>query len=294
MLDIPAKTNPFKANTTHALRGDYSRMRADYTVDQDASDYAEAEHDRWRRLYARQTRLLTGYADEAFIRGLDTLAAEFGVPDLEEASDRLETKTGWRLVGVPGLIPNDAFFRHLAARRFPVSTWLRREDELDYLVEPDIFHDFFGHVPLLSNRAFADYMQCYGEAGLQCIEQGTDGILARLYWYMVEFGLIRTSRGLRAYGAGMLSSKGETIFSVDSDEPRRVRFDRDRVLVTDYMVDDFQKTYFVVEDYDELFAAMTADLVAAVSGASRIAPIDPARTRPGDVLLAPRTGAPSA
>lgn len=291
MSDAQPVSNPFQANTTHALRGNYAAMREDYTIAQDMDDYTEAEHDRWRRLYARQSVLLESYADAAFIDGLRALDAADGVPDLERASDRLEALTGWRLVAVPGLIPNDVFFRHLANRRFPVAHWLRREDELDYLVEPDIFHDFFGHVPLLSNQTFADYMQSYGEAGLKCIENGTDGVLARLYWYMVEFGLIRTEDGLRAYGAGMLSSMGETMFSVDSDKPNRVRFDRDRVLSTDYMVDDFQKTYFVIDDYAELFDAMTPDLVAEVARAAQLEAVDPATTRPGDVLVSPKSGA---
>ncbi len=291
MSDAQPVSNPFQANTTHALRGNYAAMRADYTIAQDMDDYTEAEHDRWRRLYARQSVLLESYADAAFIDGLRALDAADGVPDLERASDRLEALTGWRLVAVPGLIPNDVFFRHLANRRFPVAHWLRREDELDYLVEPDIFHDFFGHVPLLSNQTFADYMQSYGEAGLKCIANGTDGVLARLYWYMVEFGLIRTDDGLKAYGAGMLSSMGETMFSVDSDKPHRVRFDRDRVLSTDYMVDDFQKTYFVVDDYAELFDAMTPDLLAEIARAASRDAIDPAMVGSGDVLVAPKSGA---
>ncbi|MEL6364061.1 MAG: phenylalanine 4-monooxygenase [Pseudomonadota bacterium] len=287
MSETQASSNLFEANTTHALRGDYASMRADYTVDQNWGGYSEAEHDRWRRLYARQSKLLERYADRTFIEGLRALDTADGVPDFEQASDRLEAVTGWRLVGVPGLIPNDVFFRHLANRRFPVATWIRREDELDYLVEPDVFHDFFGHVPLLSNPTFADYMQSYGAAGLKCIDAETDGVLARLYWYMVEFGLIETDEGLKAYGAGMLSSMGETIFSVAAPQPNRVRFDRARVLTTDYMVDDFQKTYFVIRDYAELFDAMTDDLPEMVADAAKTESIDPATTRPGDDLVAP-------
>ena len=249
----PAPKNPFSANTSHELRGDYEHMRPDYTIDQPYEKYTQAEQERWRFLYNRQRKLLKGYAAQEFIDGLEALNAADAIPRLEDANKVLAAATGWRLVAVPGLIPDGVFFDHLANKRFPVSWWMRREDEMDYLVEPDIFHDFFGHVPLLSNQVFSDYMVKYGLGGPKAIEHKATNMLARLYWYIVEFGLIQTPDGLRAFGAGMLSSKDETIFSVESLKPNRIGFDLERILNTAYMVDDFQKTYFVIDSFDQLF-----------------------------------------
>lgn len=279
------QANPFAANTTHKLRGDYENMRPDYTVDQRYETYTEAEQQRWRFLYKRQSELLRGYAADEFIRGLERLHAADAIPHLEDANRVLRRATGWELVAVPGLIPNDAFFRHLAHRRFPVAWWLREERELDYLVEPDIFHDFFGHVPLLSDPVFADYMQLYGEQGSPAIEQGTEDILSRLYWYMVEFGLIQTGDGLRAYGAGMLSSKSETIYSVEHPHPHRVGFDLQRVLRTDYLVDDYQKTYFVLDSFEQLFEATKGDLTPLYEAAKRLPTISPETLVEGDKVI---------
>jgi phenylalanine-4-hydroxylase len=156
---------------------------------------------------------------------------------------------------VPGLIPEQNFYAHLAACQFPVSVWMRNREELDYLQEPDLFHDFFGHVPLLTNPVFAKFMQAYGKAGPKADSHHAIKMLARLYWYTVEFGLIRTPDGLKAYGAGILSSKGETVYSVESPVPNRIGFDLVRVMRTDYLIDDYQKTYFVLESFDELFHA---------------------------------------
>lgn len=253
------KSNPFEANTSHTLRGDYENMQADYTVDQPYDQYTAAEQDRWRFLYNRQKTLLPDYAASEYIEGLNKLDAAGEIPRLEDANKVLMDATGWRLVAVPGLIPDDVFFDHLANRRFPMSWWMRKEDELDYLVEPDIFHDFFGHVPLLSNPVFATYMEKYGKGGPKAIEHGATKMLARLYWYIVEFGLVQTSHGVRAFGAGMLSSKEETIYSVESPEPNRIAFDLERVLNTAYMVDDFQKTYFVIDDFEQLFEICDED-----------------------------------
>jgi phenylalanine-4-hydroxylase len=163
--------------------------------------------------------------------------------------------TGWRIVAVPGLIPEQHFYAHLASKQFPVSVWMRKRDELDYLQEPDLFHDFFGHVALLTNPTFARFMQAYGEAGPKADSHQAIKMLARLYWYTVEFGLIQTPHGLRAYGAGILSSKGETVFSIDSAAPNRIAFDLVRVMRTNYLIDDFQKTYFVLESFEQLFHA---------------------------------------
>ncbi len=275
-----ALKNPFAANTSHELRGDYEHMREDYTVAQPYERYTEAEQARWRFLYDRQKKLLPGYAADEFISGLEKLNAGDAIPRLDEANKVLGAATGWQLVAVPGLIPDDVFFDHLANCRFPVAWWMRGEHELDYLVEPDIFHDFFGHVPLLSNPVFAEYMRKYGLGGPKAIEHGAQKMLARLYWYIVEFGLINTKDGLRAFGAGMLSSKDETIFSVEHPKPNRVAFDLERVLNTAYMVDDFQKTYFVIDSFDQLFEICDCDFTPYYRRAEGKPPIDP------EILLA--------
>jgi phenylalanine-4-hydroxylase len=241
----------------HGLRGDYSRVAADYTVPQDWENYSQREHALWATLYRRQIDLIERYAAPEFLAGVRALdAAATQIPRFEDANRVLQSSSGWRIVAVPGLIPEETFFDHLAHLRFPVTVWIRRPEELDYLVEPDIFHDFFGHVPLLTNPVFARFMQAYGQAGPKAIATpGGLSMLARLYWYMVEFGLIRTGSGLRVYGAGILSSKGETVYSVESPEPQRLDFDLVRVMRTDYRIDDFQRTYFVLDSFEQLFGA---------------------------------------
>ncbi len=274
--------NPFEANTSHALRGNYAEMRPDYTVDQPYDRYTDAEQARWRFLYDRQKKLLPGFAAKEFMAGLGALNAGSAIPRLEDANKVLMDATGWRLVAVPGLIPDDVFFDHLANRRFPVAWWMREEHEIDYLVEPDIFHDFFGHVPLLSNPVFAEYMCKYGMGGPKAIKHGAQKMLARLYWYIVEFGLINTPDGLRAFGAGMLSSKNEAIYSVQSPKPNRIAFDLERVLNTAYMVDDFQKTYFVIDSFELLFEISDCDFTPYYERGAGKAPVDPETVLPDD------------
>jgi phenylalanine-4-hydroxylase len=245
--------------SSHGLRGDYARMRPDYTVDQDPAAYGEAEHDRWRRLYRRQIELVDGRACGEYVAALRALPYEQGVPRFDEVSAALGAATGWRIVAVPGLVPDLVFFDHLANRRFPVTWWLREEHEFDYIVEPDVFHDFFGHVPMLFTPLFADYMQAYGRGGLKAEGLGALPWLARLYWYTVEFGLIRTGDGLRSYGAGILSSPGEIDHAVRSPKPRRVAFDLVRIMRSRYRIDAFQETYFVIDGFGQLFAATAPD-----------------------------------
>jgi len=238
------------------LRGDYSRARPDYTVDQEYSLYSDDDQDIWRTLFSRQLPLIEKYAAPEVLHGIQTLGASADrIPDFVDASKTLERLTGWRIVAVPGLIPEQQFYAHLSAKRFPVSVWMRNRSELDYLQEPDLFHDFFGHVPLLTNPVFAKFMQAYGDAGPKADSHHAIKMLARLYWYTVEFGLIQTPQGLRAYGAGILSSKGETVYSVGSPAPNRIGFDLVRVMRTNYLIDDFQKTYFVLDSFEQLFHA---------------------------------------
>jgi phenylalanine-4-hydroxylase len=270
------------------LRGDYSRVAPDFTVAQHWAAYAEADHAVWRTLYRRQIRLVRDYAAPEFLKGLERLDAEDGIPRFEEASEVLRRATGWSLVAVPGLIPDAPFFEHLANRRFPVTVWIRRPEELDYLVEPDVFHDFFGHVPLLADPVFADFLQAYGAKGPEAIAAGGLKMLARLYWYMVEFGLILRDGDLRAYGAGMLSSSGETVHSVEAPSPLRVRYDRDRVMRTDYRIDRYQETYFVLGDYAELFRSADGSFADAYARLAALPEIAPTATVEGDRLVPPR------
>jgi phenylalanine-4-hydroxylase len=238
------------------LRGAYGQTAADYTVEQRWEDYRDAEHEVWRTLYMRQRALLERYAAPEVVAGLAAVGVdERRIPRFEAVNDLLRPVTGWRIVAVPGLIPEEHFFAHLAARSFPVSVWIRKPDELDYLSEPDLFHDFFGHVPLLANPVFARFMQAYGVAGQKAQAHQAVALLARVYWYTVEFGLLRSAAGLRAYGAGILSSKGETVYAVESPEPNRVAFDLERVMRTDYRIDTFQRMYFVIDSFEQLFEA---------------------------------------
>jgi phenylalanine-4-hydroxylase len=241
------------APTTHGLRGDYSAMRADWTVDQPFAGYTAADHALWRTLYARQTALIRDYAAPVFIESVKAMDCADGIPNFEAVNTRLRKATNWEIVAVPGLVPNDVFFNHLANRRFPVSWWIRTPEEIDYLVEPDVFHDVFGHVPLLFDPVFSDYMQEYGLGGAKAMEHDSVDVLSRLYWYMVEFGLIMTPDGVKAYGAGMLSSFGETQYSVDSPKPNRIGFDLERVMRTKYLIDRYQSTYFVLPSFEKLF-----------------------------------------
>ena len=255
------------------LRGDYASAAADYTLPQRHAAIPESDHATWRALYARQSALFPRHAAQAYREGLARLDCAGGVPDLERASAAL-APTGWRLIAVPGLLPDGAFFDHLAARRFPVTVWIRRPEEMDYLEEPDIFHDFLGHVPLLTNPDFAGFLAGYGRLGEEAARIGALKPLARLYWHMVEFGLIREAGGLRAYGAGILSSTTETVYATDSDRPLRLRFNPARVLRSEYRIDDLQPTYFVIEDYAELFALLPRlpEMLRAARDAEPIAP----------------------
>ena len=233
---------------------------ADWTIDQGWGNYTQAEHDVWITLYERQTALLPGRACDEFLRGLDALDLHrSGIPDFKRINEELQRLTGWSVVAVPGLVPDDVFFDHLANRRFPAGQFIRKPHELDYLQEPDIFHDVFGHVPMLTDPTFADYMAAYGEGGLKAMGRGQLHNLARLYWYTVEFGLLQTAEGLRIYGAGIVSSRAESIFALDDPSPNRIGFDLERVMRTPYRIDDFQQVYFVIPSLQALLDATLQD-----------------------------------
>ena len=240
-------------------RGDYARAGADYTCPQDYARYTAADHDTYRRLYERQAALVPGRACAEFIAALPSLGPSDHIPRFEQINEGLSRATGWEIVGVPGLIPEVPFFTLLANRKFPVTDWIRTPEEFDYIVEPDIFHDLFGHVPLLYDPVFADHMQEYGKGGLKAHGLHACELLSRLYWYTIEFGLIRQHDGLRAYGAGILSSPGELQYAVSSPEPRRLPLDVERVMRTRYKIDSYQQTYFVIDNFQELFDKTAPD-----------------------------------
>ena len=232
---------------------DLAGAHGDWTVPQDWASYTLAEHAMWNKLFARQARMLPGRVTPVFMQGLDILRlSQSGIPDFEELSERLMRATGWQVVAVPGLVPDDVFFDHLANRRFVAGRFIRTPDQQDYLQEPDVFHDVFGHVPLLANPVFADYMQAYGQGGQRATGLGAIKRLARLYWYTVEFGLVAEPDGLKLYGAGIVSSFGESLFALDDRSPNRLGFDLERVMRTEYRIDDYQQSYFVIPSFDDL------------------------------------------
>lgn len=260
---------------------------ADWTVPQDWSRYTPTDHATWDRLFARQSALLPDRVAPAFLEGLDVLRmSKPGIPDFDELNERLVAATGWRVVAVPGLVPDEVFFDHLANRRFVAGRFIRSPEQMDYLQEPDVFHDVFGHVPLLAHPVFADYMQAYGEGGLRAARLGAIEALARLYWYTVEFGLVRDGDALKLYGAGIVSSYGESLFALDDPSPNRLAFDLERVMRTRYRIDDYQQTYFVIDSFDDLLArTRDADLGPIYERLKQVAPIDVGVVTEGDDVL---------
>ena len=250
-VDISGKTSTPNAG----LRGNYALMAADFTVQQRMGDYTDDEQARWLRLVERQLALIQGRACHEFlaaINGLTALDMRHGIPDFSVVNVALKAATNWQLVAVPGLLPDDVFFTHLAHRRFPVTVWLRGEAEFDYIVEPDLFHDFFGHVPMLFTPIYADHLQAYGEGALKAKRLGGLDWLARLYWYTIEFGLIRENGQILAYGAGVLSSTKELIYALESPVPQRLPFDVMTSMRSAFLIDDVQTTYFVLQSFQQL------------------------------------------
>lgn len=243
------------------FRAQYPDIRPDYTVDQNWKHYTAAEHNTWKTLYSRLDEMLPRFACNEFTDGMRRLdIGRDAIPEFASLSKRLSALTGWQVVAVPGLVPDAVFFEHLANRRFPAGNFIRRADQLDYIEQPDVFHDVFGHVPMLAHPVFADYMQAYGKGGLRALNSfGALPNLARLYWYTVEFGLIQTTAGVKVYGAGIASSLAETPYAVDDPSPNRVSFEIERVMRTKYRIDDFQETYFVIESFEQLFGETYRD-----------------------------------
>ncbi|SNS19100.1 Phenylalanine 4-hydroxylase [Noviherbaspirillum humi] len=270
-----------------SLRGDYSQADERYVVRQHWQAYTPQQHALWRRLYQRQARLLPGRACDLFIESLARLNAGDGIPRFEQATDALRKATGWELVAVPGLVPELTFFEHLANRRFPVTVWLREPHEFDYIVEPDVFHDFFGHVPLLFDPVFAEHLQEYGKGGLKALRLDALSCLARLYWYTIEFGLMQTEQGLRVYGAGILSSGGEIEHCLTSPAPRRIALDVERVMRTQYKIDSYQETYFVIRDFRQLFDDTAPDFTPMYERIRRQPALPANALLPGEADLPP-------
>lgn len=251
-LNRVASTNAAPAGAGSAIAAPLGAA-ADWTLPQQWERYTAAEHALWDRLFRQQCELLPSRVTPEFLAGLKLLGMDApGIPDFERLSERLARLTGWQVVAVPGLVPDEVFFDHLANRRFVAGSFLRKPEQMDYLQEPDVFHDVFGHVPLLAHPVFADYLQAYGRGGQRAGGLGVLSRLARLYWYTVEFGLVRSAEGLRIYGAGIVSSRTETRFSLEDPMPRRLAFDVRQVMRTPYRIDDFQQTYFVIESFEDL------------------------------------------
>jgi phenylalanine-4-hydroxylase len=261
-------------------------QRADWTIDQGWERYSDVEHGVWKTLFERQSRLLHGRACDEFIRGMADLpiGAE-QIPDFRRLSDALMRRTGWQVVAVPGLVPDEVFFDHLANRRFPSGQFIRQPHQLDYLEEPDVFHDVFGHVPLLMQPVIADYIQAYGEGGLRAQRLGVLDKLSRVYWYTVEFGLVQQRNGLRLYGAGMASSATESVFCLDDASPNRVRFELERVMRTRYRIDDFQETYFVIDNLDQLLGLAQIDFAPIYQRIEGLPEFEPGTVLAGDSVL---------
>src|ERR1700730_5129999 len=259
----------------------------DWTIPQGFERYTEAEHRIWITLFERQAEVLRGRACDAFLRGLDALDLHGqGIPDFAQLNEKLFALTGWTIVAVPGLVPDGIFFDHLANGRFPAGNFIRNADQLDYLEEPDIFHDVFGHVPMLTDPVFADYMQAYGKGGQRALSLGNLANLARLYWYTVEFGLLETPSGLQIYGAGIVSSRTESIFALASPSPNRLGFSLERVMRTLYRIDDFQQVYFVIPSLQYLLDVTTGtDFGPLYTKMSHLPDISIAAIEPGDKVF---------
>ncbi len=261
-------------------------MKEDFTCGQRWEEYTPDNHAVWRALYERQSALLKGRACSEYLDSLTALKVTAdGIPDARRMSDILEKSTGWRIVTVPGLIPSEAFHTHLSRRQFPVTYWIRSREQMDYLAEPDIFHDLFGHVPMLMNPVFADYMQEFGKGGVKAAGLDSIAFLERLYWYTVEFGLIRTQDGLRIYGSGIVSSQTESVYSLESPRPHRIGFDLQRIMRTDYRYDKLQESYFVIENFEQLFDATRPDFTPVYDALRPLPTIEPYTLLSGDKVF---------
>ncbi len=280
-------------NAKHGLAAGEAAVpaRADWTIDQGWESYTALDHGVWKTLFERQSALLPGRACDEFVRGMQDLPIGADqIPDFRRLSDVLMARTGWQVIAVPGLVPDEVFFEHLANRRFPAGNFIRKPEQLDYLEEPDVFHDVFGHVPMLMNPMIADYIQAYGVGGLRARKLGVLDKLSRVYWYTVEFGLLLQQDGLRIYGSGIASSYTESVFALDDASPNRIRFELERVMRTNYRIDDFQESYFVISSLDELLELAHIDFAPLYARVQRLPDFEPGTILPTDTLLSRGTG----
>ena len=276
----------YKEAERHAATGDANLERPDWTIDQGWATYSPDEHAVWKTLFERQTKLLPGRACDEFVLGMRALPiGADAIPNFGRLSEALMKRTGWQVVAVSGLVPDAVFFDHLANRRFPAGRFICKPDRLDYLEEPDVFHDVFGHVPMLMHPVIADYIQAYGVGGLRAQRLGVLPQLARVYWYTVEFGLVMQQEGLRIYGSGIVSSFTETMFALDDPSPNRLRFDLERVMRTQYRIDDFQETYFVIGGLDELLGLARIDFAPVYERVKGQSDFEPGDVQPGDRVV---------
>ncbi|HEX8382578.1 MAG TPA: phenylalanine 4-monooxygenase [Sphingomonas sp.] len=275
------------AEETHVLDRPPPGAAPDWTIPQDWERFTPEEHATWDTLFARQAKLLPGRASDAWLRGLDVLKLDRpGIPRYEELNERLMKATGWQVIAVPGLVPDDVFFDHMANRRFVAGNFIRRPDQLDYLQEPDVFHDVFGHVPMLADPVFGDYLAAYGRGGQRALGLDALKYLGRLYWYTVEFGLIAEPEGLRIYGSGIVSSFAESRFALDDPSPDRIALDLARVMRTEYRIDDFQQNYFVIPSFDELLRlTVETDFAPLYEALKELPDIPVAAIEPGDRVI---------
>lgn len=285
-------TTPRRVEHQQTDRG-YIPVYTTATVEQPWADYTRSEHEVWATLFRRQREVLKGRACNEFLENQERFGmTPDAIPKFRDLNKVLKTGTNWEIVGVEGLLPDEIFFDHLANRRFPVTWWIRKPEQLDYLSEPDLFHDLFGHVPMLLNPVFADYVQAYGRGGVKAFKLGADALmnLTRLYWYTVEFGLIDTPEGVRIYGSGIVSSKGESIHCLESDSPNRIGFDLERIMRTQYKIDTYQQTYFVIDSFQQLMDATKPDFTPIYARLEDQPAIPAFELQPGDRVIHRGTG----
>ena len=283
---------PHRVEHQHTDRG-YIPVYATGIVEQPWADYTPTDHEVWATLFRRQREVLRGRACREFLENQERFGmSPDAIPKFDDLNKVLKAGTGWEIVGVEGLLPDEVFFDHLANRRFPVSWWIRKPEQLDYLSEPDLFHDLFGHVPMLLNPVFADYVQAYGLGGVKAFKLGPDALmnLTRLYWYTVEFGLIGTPEGLRIYGSGIVSSKGESVYCLESDSPNRIGFDLERIMRTRYKIDTYQQTYFVIDSFEQLMDATRPDFTPIYARLKDQPAFAAGEVQPGDRVIHCGTG----
>jgi phenylalanine-4-hydroxylase len=290
--EVQAMNTPHRVEHQHTDRG-YIPVYATGIVEQPWNDYTPTDHEVWATLFRRQREILKDRACREFLENQERFGmSPDAIPKFTDLNSVLKAGTGWEIVGVEGLLPDEVFFDHLANRRFPVSWWIRKPEQLDYLSEPDLFHDLFGHVPMLLNPVFADYVQAYGRGGVKAFKLGPDALmnLTRLYWYTVEFGLIDSPDGLRIYGSGIVSSKGESVYCLESESPNRIGFDLERIMRTRYKIDTYQQTYFVIDSFEQLMDATRPDFTPIYARLKDQPAFPAGDVQPGDRVIHRGTG----